>query len=62
MTYFNTEELEDIQAESNKPGCWTIIILILLVLAMLGSMMWPFFQPPRVRYRPTPTSPFLQEA
>lgn len=60
-------ELSEIESESleddKKPGLLTIIILFVLLLAMVASLMWPLLSRPVIRhYRPTPTSPFLQEA
>jgi len=51
------------EPDNNKPNLVTIVILLLHIVAMLTSLIWPLVRQ-SVRYRviPTPTPLFLQEA
>ncbi len=62
MTIQDDELLTD-ASESNKPGPITILILLLLVLAMVATLVWPLLHTGGYRCQPTPTPLlFLQEA
>ena len=50
--------------EKSRPSIVTAFILLILVLSLLTSLLWPLIRRSVVRptLPPTPTSPFLQEA
>jgi hypothetical protein len=52
------------EPENNSPSLLTTFILLVLILTMLASLIWPLLQRSLMpdQPRPTPTSPFLQEA
>ena len=54
------KEFED-ELKGYKPGLIAVLIMILLVLAMLATLVWPLLQSGN-RHAPTPTPGVLQEA
>jgi hypothetical protein len=56
---------EPAEAESSKPGLFTILITLLVLLSMLSALAWPLLRP-RGRSpstpSPTPAPVFLLEA
>ncbi len=62
--FFKEEEFGDEAPETSRPGLATALLLLLLILAMLTTLMWPLIQQSIIRLTlpPTPTPPFLQEA
>jgi hypothetical protein len=63
MIPLDDEIFIDDSKEDRKPGLMTKLVLLLLVLALLSTLVWPLL---RIRFRgsppPTPTPSFLQEA
>jgi hypothetical protein len=58
----NDDDIDETE-EEGKIGLMTKLVILLLVLALLSTLMWPLL---RIGYRryptPTPTPLFLQEA
>jgi len=52
------------EPESGRPGPITVLILLLLIIAMLTTLLWPLVSQYRARrvLPPTPTPIYLQEA
>ena len=47
---------EDLEDEERKLSLTGKLIILLLVLALLGTLMWPLFYPRIYRHPPIPTS------
>jgi hypothetical protein len=57
------DELEEEEVESRRLSPWAALILLVLIVSMLASLLWPLL--PVLRQRslpPTATPPFLQGA
>ncbi len=57
----STDPNEEEEESGRNPGLVTTAIMLLLVLAMLASLVWPLLRI-HTRRRPTPTPPLLREA
>ena len=58
----NDYDLDDRQ-EERKIGLPAKLLILLLILALLSTLVWPLFRPGYRRYlHPTPTPLLLQEA
>lgn len=53
--------LEEDAPRGYKPGLFTVLITLLLVLALLAMLVWPLLQNVR-HHSPAPTPGILQEA
>ena len=57
------DNLEEEELESRRLSPWAALILLVLIMSMLASLLWPLL--PVIRQRnlpPTATPPFLQGA
>ncbi len=66
MTYSVDEFNDDISDEeqSNKLGFFSVLVLLIVIVALLGTLIWPLLYYPSDLNQPlpTPTSIFLREA
>jgi|GEM_PF-2866104 len=57
-------DILDETSESDRPSFLTLLILLLLIIALLTSLIWPLLRLSIMRHNlpPTPTPLYLQEA